>query len=81
MSTTNPRVNVVLEQPLYIRLCQIAKREGVSLSLKVRDMIRHEVDKYEDAYLGGIAAERAKTFHRNKAISHSEIWAHLKKKP
>ena len=80
MSTTNPRVNVVLEQPLYVRLCQIAKREGVSLSLKVRDMIRHEVDKYEDEYLSDIAAERAKTFHHNKAISHREIWAHLKKK-
>ena len=80
MSTTSPRVNVVLEEPLYVRLCQIAKREGVSLSLKVRDMIRHEVDKYEDEYLGGMAVRRAKTFHHNKAISHSKIWAHLKKK-
>ena len=39
----NPRVNVVLEKPLYEVLRRWAKRDGVSLSLKVRDLIREAV--------------------------------------
>ena len=38
MPTTNPRVNVVLEEPVYEGLRRWAKRDGVSLSLKVRDL-------------------------------------------
>jgi predicted DNA-binding ribbon-helix-helix protein len=36
MPTKNPRVNVVLEKPLYRTIEHIAKRDGVSMSLKVR---------------------------------------------
>jgi len=37
MPTKNPRINVVLEKPLYNSIERLAKKEGVSLSLKVRD--------------------------------------------
>jgi hypothetical protein len=36
----NPRVNVVLEKPLYAKVERLAKKDGVSLSLKVRDLVK-----------------------------------------
>ena len=78
MATANPRLNVVLEPPLFKHLKKIARREGVSLSLKARDIIRHALEQYEDAYLARVAARREKTASSNKAISHSSLWAHLK---
>lgn len=74
MPTTNPRVNVVLEQPLYANLQKLAKREGVSLSTKVRDLIREALEEYEDSILVRMAAERSKTFKREKALSHKQVW-------
>lgn len=40
MITTNPRVNVVVEKPLYERMRELAASEGVSLSTVARDLIR-----------------------------------------
>ncbi|MGH7197539.1 MAG: antitoxin, RHH family protein [Candidatus Omnitrophota bacterium] len=80
MPTANPRVNVVLERPLYETIHKIAKKEGVSMSLKVRDFIKQSLEEYEDTYLVELANERAKTFHRPKAVVHEEAWAHLKRK-
>ncbi|MFN3476353.1 MAG: ribbon-helix-helix domain-containing protein [Candidatus Methylomirabilales bacterium] len=36
MPAKNPRVNVVLEKPLYEALRRLAKQDGVSLSLRPR---------------------------------------------
>ena len=43
MPTDKPRLNVVLEPPLYIKVKKLAKRDGVSLSLKARDLIRESL--------------------------------------
>jgi uncharacterized protein len=40
MPTDKPRLNVVLEPPLYLKVKKLAKKDGVSLSLKARDLIR-----------------------------------------
>lgn len=74
MPTTSPRVNVVLEKPLYARLRKLATKEGVSLSTKVRDLIREALEEYEDAYLVRVAEERMKTFDRSKALTHDQVW-------
>ncbi len=37
MPTKNPRVNVVLEKPLYDVIASWARRDGISLSMKVRE--------------------------------------------
>lgn len=80
MPTKLPRLNVVLERPVYWSVKQLAKREGVSLSLKARDLIRAALELYEDAYLAERAHERAATFDRAKALTHEQVWAHLKKR-
>ena len=80
MPTKLPRLNVVLE-PLTLRSVErLAAQEGVSLSMKARDLIREALELHEDAYLAQRAHERAKSFVRSKALTHEQVWAHLKKR-
>ena len=74
MPAKNPRVNVVLERPLYEALSRVAKRDGASLSLKATDLLRDALETHEDLALGRIAEERARTFDRSRALSHREVW-------
>ena len=74
MPTKNPRVNVVLEKPLYANIERLAKRDGVSLSLKVRDLVREALEMEEDIALARFADSRDKTFSRKKSLKHDEVW-------
>ncbi len=74
MPTSSPRVNVVLEKPLYQSLRKLAAKDGVSLSTKVRDIIREALQEHEDAILVRLASAREKTFDRSKALTHDQIW-------
>ena len=74
MPTRNPRVNVVLEKPLYERLQKLAKKEHISLSLKIRDLVREGLDAQEDEELGRFAEERARTFQRGQTLTHQAAW-------
>jgi predicted DNA-binding protein len=76
--TKNPRVNVVMEGPLYEGLRRWAKRDGVSLSLKVRDLVKEALESQEDRALAVFAEEREKSFDRKKALIHEQVWSHLK---
>ena len=60
MATTNPRLQVMLEKPLYHAVASLAKEEGVSMSLKARDLIREAIERLEDVALASIVAERAR---------------------
>lgn len=72
--TKNPRVNVVLERPLYEALARLARRDGTSLSLKARDLLRDALETHEDLALDQVARERERTFDRSRALSHREVW-------
>lgn len=74
MPARNPRINVVLEKPLYDSVECLAKRDGVSLSLKVRDLVKDALEIEEDIALSQFAETREKTFDRNKALKHEEVW-------
>ena len=74
MPTKNPRVNVVLERPLYDALGRLARREGSSLSTKARDLIRGALETYEDLALAKVAEERERTLVRSAALTHDEVW-------
>lgn len=74
MPTSNPRINVVLEEPLYKSIKQLAKRDGVSLSLKVRDLVKEAIEIEEDRGLTRIAEKREKSFKKSKALKHNEVW-------
>lgn len=80
MPTKLPRLNVVLEPPAYRSIKSLAVRDGVSLSMKARDLIREALELHEDAYLAERVHERAKSFVRSKALTHDQVWAHLKRR-
>ncbi len=75
MATKNPRLNVVLEAPLYRTLKHIACRDGVSLSHKARDLIRLALEYYEDAYWVKAAEQREETFSKTRALKHKKVWS------
>jgi predicted DNA-binding protein len=74
MPTKNPRVNVVLERPLYDALGRLARREGASLSTKARDLLRQALETQEDLVLAEIAAERERSLNRSETLSHDAVW-------
>jgi len=75
MPTKHPRLNVVLEPVLYSAIQRLAKQEGVSLSLKARDLIREAIEFYEDAYWTKVAELREKSFKKKSALSHKQVWS------
>ncbi len=74
MPTRNPRINIVLDEPLYRTIRAIAKKQGLSLSLTARDLIKEALESYEDVALSQWAEERDKAFHRKQSMSHEEVW-------
>lgn len=74
MPAKNPRVNVVLERPLYDALGRLARREGSSLSTKARDLLRDALETHEDLALARIAEERESTLDRSEGLSHDAVW-------
>jgi predicted DNA-binding protein len=75
MPSKNPRINVVLDDTLYKNIQFIAEKEGVSLSAKVKDLIKEALEVQEDLYLADFAEEREKKWDETKARSHDEIWS------
>lgn len=74
MPAKNPRINVVLEKPLYRSVVRLAARDSVSLSLKVRDLIAEALEIREDVTLARFAETRDSTFDRKAALKHDEVW-------
>jgi len=74
MPTKSPRINVVLERPLYQTIARLASRDGISLSLKVRDLVREALEIEEDIALAGIAEARERTISGTQPLSHDEVW-------
>ena len=74
MPTKNPRVNIVVEPPLYIAMQDLAECEGVSMSTVARDLIREAMNLREDVALAALADTRIKTFDRKKALTHKDVW-------
>ncbi len=70
----NPRVNVALEKRLYQKLKRVSKRDGVSLSTKVRDLVVEALKVDEDRTLTELAESRERAFRRAKALKHREVW-------
>lgn len=80
MPTKNPRVHTVLEAPLHKAVSLLAKRDGVSLSQKVRDLVREAIEYLEDAALDAFAERRRRSFQSGKALTVADIRRRLRLK-
>jgi hypothetical protein len=74
MPARNPRVNVVLEKPLYDAARRLAARDGTSLSSKVRDLVREALEAEEDVALAALAERRERTLKQFRTMTHREVW-------
>ena len=75
MPTKNPRINVVLDNDLYHKVQVLAEKDGVSLSTKVRDLLKEATEVQEDFFLADFASERERTWKDSKTLSHDETWS------
>lgn len=76
MPSAHPRINTVLEPPLYKAVKRLADRDRVSLSQKIRDLVRDALELLEDAALEELVTERRK--NPAPAISHAELRRRLR---
>ena len=74
MSTKLPHLNVVMEPEVFYSIQKLSKKEGLSMSLVARDLLREALTIYEDAYWSQEAEGREKTFIRSKALNHQDVW-------
>jgi len=74
MATKLPRLNVVTERYIYQAIQRLAKKEGLSMSLVARDLLREALLLYEDAHWAKEAQARERTFVRDKALTHAQVW-------
>ena len=74
MPARNPRVNVVLEKPLYEAVGHLAKEEGVSLSTAVRDLVKEAIEIREDIDLARLAEAREQSLKRSRVLTHKDVW-------
>ncbi len=80
MTTKHPRINLVIEKPLYRVIESLANKNNLSLSSQVRELILEAIETYEDICLAKLADERTKTFSRRKALSHETFWKRVMNK-
>ncbi len=71
MPSAHPRINTVLEPPVYETVKRLADQDGVSLSQKVRDLVREALELLEDAGLEEIVNQRRK--NPAPSIPHAEL--------
>ncbi len=76
MPSTHPRINTVLEPPVYETVKRLAAQDGVSLSQKVRDLVREALELLEDAVLEEVVKQRRKNPARS--IPHAEVKRHFR---
>ncbi|MEA3385485.1 MAG: toxin-antitoxin system, antitoxin component [Thermodesulfobacteriota bacterium] len=75
MLAQNPRINVVLNDLLYQDVRLLAKKDNVSLSAKVRDLLKEAMEIQEDIALSGFAEKRDESWNDSKALSHADVWS------
>ena len=75
MPAKSPRINVVLDTPLYRNVQFLAQRDRVSLSTKVRELLIEALEVQEDIYLTSVAEEREKSVDANTTLTHDEAWS------
>jgi len=75
MPTQSPRVNVVLDNVLYQNVRLLAEKDNVSLSAKVRDLLKEALEIQEDIVLSAFAEKREKSWSDANTLTHDDVWS------
>ena len=74
MPAKNPRISAVVDLGLLKWLRSMSKREGISVSLIVRDILMRVRDEEEERYWTAAGEERIESFSRDEAVQHEDVW-------
>ncbi len=74
MPAKNPRISAVVDVGIFRWLRSKAKREGISVSLVVRDILIRVRAEEEEQYWSAAGEERLDTFSRDDALGHDDVW-------
>jgi len=75
MPARNPRINVLLNEQVYLEVRFLAKKEGVSISNKASDLIKEALEIEEDLILADFANNREKSLDDAPTLSHEDVWS------
>ena len=75
MPSQKPRINIVLDDFLYQNVRFLAEKDNISLSAKVRDLLKEALEIQEDIVLSRFAEERQKSWDDSKALTHEDVWS------
>jgi len=75
MPTQNPRINIVLDNLVYQNVRLLAEKENVSLSAKVRDLLKQALELQEDIGLAEFAEKRESSWNESEALTHHDVWS------
>ena len=75
MPTQNPRINVVLDNLLFQNVRLLAEKYNVSLSTKVRDLLKEALEIQEDVALSAFAEKREKSWSDADTLTHDDVWS------
>jgi len=74
MPTKHPRINVALEESIYLIIEELARLKGLSMSMVTRELIKEAIEIEEDILLTSFAEERDLDFDETQALTHQEVW-------
>jgi predicted DNA-binding protein len=74
VATKNPRLIVTLEPELYAKIKSVSKKNGTTLSMAARDLIREACEDIEDLGLSLLADKRIKSGKGRRWLTHDEAW-------
>ena len=64
----------MLDDVLYQNIRLLAQKENISLSAKVRELIKEALEIQEDIALSEFAEEREKSWKESSVLLHDEVW-------
>lgn len=73
MGTKLPRINLVIEEPIFNILKDLSRKNALSLSSQARELIISALEDIEDIGLAKIAERRDKTFNRKTSLTLHEV--------
>ena len=77
MPTTKERINITVDKDTSWAIKQLAKRDQVPASTKVRELVERALELEEDLICAEIADKRSK--EKNvKYIPYEEVWKNIK---
>ncbi len=74
MPAKNPRISAVVDVGLWKWLRSKAGREGISVSLVVRDILMRVRDDEEERSWAAAGEDRLESFSRDDALDHEDAW-------